>query len=635
MKNTGNHYINNIPKYETGTYSGYNKSTKYSNNNPKYRNYYDSSEDEKTNSKSNNFLSDKNKNTNSKSKPGTKLSTNIYPFSNSRKFFNDIEYKNTIQENSSRLSNHIFNPTIEDKQLNNTIPNNFGNSLKIEYDKKNDNPIHHFIKHNSHHALNYNENYHMKEKTNNKNTDKRIKKHTFNLSDKLIEYDSNTNESYRTGKINNQINQDNENRYNYMKNSSRSKNKEIMAKENEINKNVLYKINNNFNKIEKSSKERRENNLSLNIKNSNNIQNILNINKKSMITTIPNNIKNDKKINNLALCKKSELNKIKKFSFINLSNLSNLNDSSQKNISDKNNHSFYEVKSLSKDFSHQQTEILVSEAKKLYISNKNHNNILNTSSKKNSESNSKLYNNTTNFINNENISKEKTNLFKLEEKKEVKEINYVNDKKFNLSGFDKYNLKEGKNNIISKENKKHNSDIINNVKTNNEKNNKINAKNFFNKDKIKIGNLQLKKQEKNNNLIKIKNDYKIKDLSNKGKNTRIESFIRRYKYNFNKINSNSFNYFPKKSEEKIKSKKFNSNKKLLTLKNLNHKTFEEDFPLKVKSYKRYKLNKNLKPQISVRITLFSTTKPERERYFYVNFFYSENIRNPVIVESDF
>ena len=89
---------------------------------------------------------------------------------------------------------------------------------------------------------------------------------------------------------------------------------------------------------------------------------------------------------------------------------------------------------------------------------------------------------------------------------------------------------------------------------------------------------------------------------------------------------------PKIREEKIKNKKFNSNKKLLALKNLNSKTFEEDFPLKIKSYKRYKI---LKPQISVRMTLFNIAKPERERYYFVNFFYSENIRNPILVESDF
>ena len=632
MKKAGNQYLNNIPKYEIGTYSRYYNSTKYSNNSSsKNINCYDSSEDEKTNSKSNNFLSDKNRNIISKYNPGKKISSNIHQLSNSQRLLNDNEYRNTIPENF-HSSNQAFNPMTEGKNINNTIPNNFGNSLKIESDKKNsDRSFHHFIKHNSHHALNYNDNFHTQHNINKKSNDKNIKRHNFYLSDKLIEYESNTNKSYRVGKVKNIINEEIENRYNSKWNSSRTKNQE-MEKENEKNKNIIYNKN-NINILEKTSKERRENNLSLNIKKSNNIQNILNINKKNVITTIPNN--NNKKNNNLSLYKKSELNASGKLHFINFSNLSNLNESSQKTISDKNNHSFYEVKSLSKDFGHQRTDILISEAKKLYLKNKNNNSVLNLSSKKNSKFNSKKYNNTTNSINNEKISRTKNNFFTLEEKKEIKETKYFKDIKFNLREFNKYIIKESKNNIMPKENKKLNSDILNNVKINNEKNYKINDKFIFNKDKIKIGNLQIKKLEKKNNLIKIKNDYKISQITNKRKNAHIESFIRRYKYNLNKINSNSFNYIPKIKEEKVKNKKFVTNKNLLMLKNLNYKTFEEDFPLKIKSYKRYKLNKNLKPQISVRITLFNIDKPERKRYFFVNFFYSENIRNPILIESDF
>jgi hypothetical protein len=197
-----------------------------------------------------------------------------------------------------------------------------------------------------------------------------------------------------------------------------------------------------------------------------------------VITTIPNN--NNKKNNNLSLYKKSELNASGKLHFINFSNLSYLNESSQKTISDKNNHSFYEVKSLSKDFGHQRTDILISEAKKLYLKNKNNNSVLNLSSKKNSKFNSKIYNNTTNSINNEKISRTKNNFFTLEEKKEIKETKYFKDIKFNLREFNKYIIKESKNNIMPKENKKLNSDILNNVKINKEKNYKINDKFIFN-----------------------------------------------------------------------------------------------------------------------------------------------------------
>ena len=106
------------------------------------------------------------------------------------------------------------------------------------------------------------------------------------------------------------------------------------------------------------------------------------------------------------------------------------------------------------------------------------------------------------------------------------------------------------------------------------------------------------------------------------------------KFKANKINSYSLNYISNiKPEKNKKNKKFVSNKKLMTLKNLNYKTFEEDFPLKLKNYKRYKYTKYLKPQISVRITLFNIEKLERKRYFHVNFFYSENIRNLTLEEN--
>ena len=125
------------------------------------------------------------------------------------------------------------------------------------------------------------------------------------------------------------------------------------------------------------------------------------------------------------------------------------------------------------------------------------------------------------------------------------------------------------------------------------------------------------------------------DFPNKRKNTQFESFLKLNKNKTNKINTYSFNFLPKakNEEKKKKNKTFMSNKKLLILKNLNYKTFEEDFPLKEKKsykrYRRYKLNKNLKPQIAVRIILFNIEKPEKERYYFVNFFYSENLRNIV------
>ena len=128
------------------------------------------------------------------------------------------------------------------------------------------------------------------------------------------------------------------------------------------------------------------------------------------------------------------------------------------------------------------------------------------------------------------------------------------------------------------------------------------------------------------------------DIINKGIiSKRMESFKRFNKYKRNEINSYFFTYFPiydKGNKTNIKNN--NKQKKNIILNNLNNKTFEEDFIVKLKNNKyRYKrINKYLKPEVSVRITLFNITQPEKERYFYVNYFYSQNIRNQFIKEEN-
>ena len=74
----------------------------------------------------------------------------------------------------------------------------------------------------------------------------------------------------------------------------------------------------------------------------------------------------------------------------------------------------------------------------------------------------------------------------------------------------------------------------------------------------------------------------------------------------------------------------------ILLQNLNSKIFEEDFPIKTNYGRNYRKNKQLKPQSALRLTLFKLDKEENERYFFVNIFYSENLRNPNISNlSDF
>ena len=87
----------------------------------------------------------------------------------------------------------------------------------------------------------------------------------------------------------------------------------------------------------------------------------------------------------------------------------------------------------------------------------------------------------------------------------------------------------------------------------------------------------------------------------------------------------------RKTKQEIKKiKKVFSKKNIIQLNNISNKVYEEDFIVKVKK------DKILKPQISVRLTLFSNNNEANENYFLVNLFYSENIKNKLdYEESDF
>ena len=132
----------------------------------------------------------------------------------------------------------------------------------------------------------------------------------------------------------------------------------------------------------------------------------------------------------------------------------------------------------------------------------------------------------------------------------------------------------------------------------------------FNKNKINLKNIS-----SNKIVIKSNNNKRSKKAS-----PRKSSFF--------------FSYLPKskigeKNKKKIKKRnKIINNENKIILKNMIFKTFKEDFPIKIKYNRNYFLNKKLKPQIAFRMTLFKRTKIEFERYYLVNVFCSENIRNP-------
>ena len=249
------------------------------------------------------------------------------------------------------------------------------------------------------------------------------------------------------------------------------------------------------------------------------------------------------------------------------------------NSSKKNNHSFFEVKSLTKD----KKNIIIPKKKlNIKIDNNNGNNKDNI-----------YYKNNLTEINNNRI---------------VKEVKINNN--INL--------------IINSNSVKYIKNILNN--SSNDKNNNLN----------KITNINEFSIKKYNNNINFKKINKIAEIPRSSRKNNIPYDNKRYKintrinkYKLNQINSNFFSYFPSLQQEKFKKikKMKNSNENKLLLKNLDCKTYEEDFPLKIKYSRIYYKNKNLKPQRAFKFTLFKIIKPEIERYFIVNFFYSENIRN--------
>ena len=649
-----NNYEEKIEKYKVGTFN-INTYSSIPINSYKHINYCISSEDEKANSRSNNNISDKNKNINgkSKSKYETKLlNHNAYHFPSSQRFLNEFEHSkennknnNMFLDNTSHFSNHAFislSSLEKNKILEYNKYKDNDNSIKHQLEKKinKNNFYQEFIKY-SNNSINKKINC----QSNSITKDKSNKKYNDNYN--RAEYNSYTTRRCRP-KINS-IKEENEFNYNSKTNSSRHKdsftNYEKIERSNfKNNSNISYN-----NCIKNNSIENNTKRINININNANNkqnnINNILNLNKKNVINKIPNTrINNDKKFFNSTL-RSPEFIKLQKLTKKNNSKLSYLNDSSLKNNTDKNNHSFFEVKSLSRDFPNKQTEINFESKTKIEKSKNNHSIINLSSSKKSNESNLKQSNNNnTNKINNNNkedINKAKNNLFKVEDRKEAKED--IKERRLKIIDMNEY-----KRRALPKENQKRYSDIITKTIINDINNNDIkNSKNnyIFNRTNTNYNCIEKKGyniKKIGNTKIIIHHNHKMKEIRNKRKINYINPIKKIYKYTFSKTNSYSYNYCPsslnednKNIKNKKKKKTFNCKKKLMALRNLNNKTFEEDFPLKKKSYKRNKYNKYLKPQIAFRITLFNVTKPEKKRYYFVNFFYSENIKNPILIESDF
>jgi hypothetical protein len=526
-----------------------------------------------------------------------------------------------------------------------------------------------YSNHKSQNLIDCNSNDTIKENIYNKNNDKyiynttyKISKYYSNLSSKIIENDSNVNNSHHGAKIGSII-QENDTNEKMILNTSRRKNYDTKTIMDYKNKNEISKTDDKkYSKNSMYQMERRENNLSINIKRNSmkkindfrGGQNSKNLKKKDIISIIPNT-KGRNEINELKkniykdISKRPDMNKIKKISLISVSNLlnnnnsnvninntnsntNNLNESSQKNITEKTNHSFYEVKSLTKESPNQKNDSIIPKTKKITMRLGSSNTFDLTTTKK-AETNLK-----TDLRKFNEISSTKN---KLDNNRRNK--NNLKERKINLCELNKCLINEGKIYLLTKENNKTNlekmvkNDMI--IGNNYIKEKKEINSNLY-RDNIKIKNIQIKKQEDNNG----RNRNKIIEIINKRNNSiraRNESLSQSkiYKFRISDIISYNLSYIPGPKEDKnnnnnnkIKGK--NKKKINIFLKNLNCKLYEEDLKPDMENNKyKYKVKKigrrngNLKPQIGVRITLFNVVQPERKRYYYMNFFYSENLRN--------
>ena len=598
--------------------------------------------------------------------------------------------------NEGNLSFKLFNKqncdmiNVNKKKSNFSTINPFNNSNNGEISRyynggceaySNYKPL--FLKHKSHTLFNY-ECYNSK--NNNKlknecNCKTKIEKSPFNSRYNEIEcYDSKiyssgnyislNDESYICNnnlKMNSIKEKHNDELYKKRENKNKESYNKISISKNNFSKNYRIRTYNNSNTkekkaykqpINKSTNCRKIENFTIN----NNIKNFYNENKRSINLVLNSFEKNRENLENITFSKPNGTNKIKK---IILSNISAYCD----NSAEKKNHSFYEIKSYAKDLLSQ---------KGIKVKLKNSNPIINIVEKKKSEVDAKnnnekaikfsKYNNKfkeNNILNTEkiNIKTRKINFYGLNPHIQ-KKGNILKQNKINKSINENSEIIQKENNIF-KENFNINIDNNSNIFNNNINNIfdqklKKNSKILLNINKIKLKNLQgfqnIKQFEKNNinnfnkktlNNKKFNKDLISKLAKKKAKGRRAsasELYYNKSKLiNFKKINNMFFCYLPNSKENNVnikkgkKSKKKYSKQNTIQLMNINHKSYEEDFPLKVNRYRIvHEINKVLKPQISFRISLFSTKEQEKEKYFIVNFFYSENLRKkPEGMDSDF
>ena len=226
-----------------------------------------------------------------------------------------------------------------------------------------------------------------------------------------------------------------------------------------------------------------------------------------------------------------------------------------------------------------------------------------------------------------NFNKKERNDIKLKKGNSKNNIN-LNDEYLRDIKSIKENIDTNNINCIynTKNNSKIRSETINNMnKTLNINEDNISFKNINNINKSKYKQIKINE----NNLANINLNQKSKKLNILNENEK--------QISINKSKSNIFSFIPKPNNYKNvtkgklkKIKKIFSKKNLIQLNNINNKFYQEDIIIKDNN------DDILKPQISVRLTLFSSKEEKKGKYFYINVFYSENIKNnPEFEDSDF
>ena len=552
---------------------------------------------------------------------------------------------NTNTNINTNYINYTKNNTIEsNKNINirkyshinfNTTQNNFNPPKKIIKEENNYSSYKNFKDNHKEYKINNSNN------NDNKNNDKNVNKSSLirklyiknNQEEKSSQniQDSNIKRSCRINNNNNQINSENDNKNISYSNRFLSGDLKEYLKD---GRNKDNKINKNENKIEKKvsiskfqpikvkkvySPVKTENSqISTHIKNDSNSSYFTN-------TTDKKITKQNSKYDINLIFKNIDINSIKKLNSskkkkkeIKIPNSRRINEKILKiNTNDKNSNSFilksYQSKRLIKDNNNNNKEKL--EKQITVINNKNSNNNIK-------------------YIKNNEIKDNKNNTDKNKTKQQQPKITIIkiSTKKYN-NPFNnplktqRKDLKEGKNKF---------KEIIKKKCKSSEKKDKEKSKEKDND--IDINKRLIEEARKQRSRTKTKS--KAKKHSEKVKYLDKLKIFKYSETNYNMFYDSSTNYSNnidyKYKKYALKATRSHSKKKKnINLFNLNVKTFEEDFKINVNNInEKYQ---NLKPQLSVRITLSKKNNVNVVgilRYFKVNYFCSENLRNKYDIDSE-